>query len=1160
MIIRELAIESFGALHGVTLHGLESGVHVVFGQNEAGKTTLLEFIRGILFGFQKRERYLRGADDALAGRLDGELRGKPVAIRRRFSASAGESCEVLWDRQSLSESEFRELLSGFDDDAFCSIFAITLDELARLRTLDDAHVAEQFYDLSLGVDRAVLQRLFVELERCRTAMLDTVTRSGEIPRLLEERQRLRQEMEDDRRITEEFTRLRRLREELLSAKSEEEAAINDLERQLEALRALDSLTPQRERIAELQSLIPADTPSPISLQKGLTKAERQRKALTHLRRRHQALSAERRELQSALRAVRLSPGAMAIAPVIEGIRLSLPAVRQWVQEAENWRREIEESIARRRTIEAELRGKSSAEEGSHANITSAEPPEASTDDTNPWGESLVRHGNGLWRHLRRLRVRYGKAKRRLHDAEQESEQTATAWRAQAGGVEVEQAEIELQRIGDRLSKLRRLDQVRGRVHAVEEQQHLARSELLRSVPGELTLRQNVTWGVVFVVGLSLALASGLGALGVSAFARLLWIWGVLGGLSAAAVPVVRKHLLADAEQARLDAARRLETMERELESLKREQTRLESELIPLAEPLGEELVTTERRLHELQDLQRLLSQWRAAQHALQVCQKDYTAARQQLRRAMRDWRALLAKAGLAPTLSVRRWPLWKRRLKDRAALVEREAKAAEHLESVTERISAAELRLAELAQEIGLSLPDGTPEEKYRCLANAVQAALEQGKQHRNLRGELRRNGDRIAKCRARIAKRRRELRRLYQQFGVANFSELQASLQEEKRQSSLREELSRLRTLWQSAVDGIQDAKLRAFASLPVAELQQTIAAVQAELEGRWKRLEELAGRLGRVASQIEGLLAHSSTHLHGLELAGVKTQLGRAVRDWWRLSLGNRVLERLRSSYQRDRQPAILKEASEYWQRMTGGRFCRVWTPLEDRVLLAEDRAGQSYRLEQLSRGTREQLFLCLRLALAAHFGRRAEPIPLVLDDVLVNFDQVRAEWACETLHDYAGDGRQVLLFTCHEHIAQLFAAAEVVVRQLGAKAGPETTEEPPGTGDSLAWQSAISNENRENHANERIRSAKKRQNRRGAAVPPRSQMKAVAGDAVVDEHASQDDSSSRSVHEEDGRAEAWFDMPDPYPMDDAAMVGEERPGRESLRNSSRRRNRAA
>ena len=51
MIIERIHIDRFGALEGVTVEGLDGGVEVLHGTNETGKTSLLEFVRGVLFGF-----------------------------------------------------------------------------------------------------------------------------------------------------------------------------------------------------------------------------------------------------------------------------------------------------------------------------------------------------------------------------------------------------------------------------------------------------------------------------------------------------------------------------------------------------------------------------------------------------------------------------------------------------------------------------------------------------------------------------------------------------------------------------------------------------------------------------------------------------------------------------------------------------------------------------------------------------------------------------------------------------------------------------------------------------------------------------------------------------------------------------------------------------
>ena len=88
-----------------------------------------------------------------------------------------------------------------------------------------------------------------------------------------------------------------------------------------------------------------------------------------------------------------------------------------------------------------------------------------------------------------------------------------------------------------------------------------------------------------------------------------------------------------------------------------------------------------------------------------------------------------------------------------------------------------------------------------------------------------------------------------------------------------------------------------------------------------------------------------------------------------------------------------------------------------------MTDDRDGRTLKVEQLSGGTREQLFLSIRFALVDEFRRQGIELPMVLDDVIVNFDQQRAEAAVETLLELTARGHQILFFTCHEHLAQLF-----------------------------------------------------------------------------------------------------------------------------------------
>jgi uncharacterized protein YhaN len=85
----------------------------------------------------------------------------------------------------------------------------------------------------------------------------------------------------------------------------------------------------------------------------------------------------------------------------------------------------------------------------------------------------------------------------------------------------------------------------------------------------------------------------------------------------------------------------------------------------------------------------------------------------------------------------------------------------------------------------------------------------------------------------------------------------------------------------------------------------------------------------------------------------------------------------------------------------------------------------SGAELEAASLSRGSIEQLYLCLRIGLAETFAERSEALPIILDDVLVNFDPLRAAAVAEVLAE-TSENHQVLFLTCHPHLTELVMRA--------------------------------------------------------------------------------------------------------------------------------------
>ena len=167
---------------------------------------------------------------------------------------------------------------------------------------------------------------------------------------------------------------------------------------------------------------------------------------------------------------------------------------------------------------------------------------------------------------------------------------------------------------------------------------------------------------------------------------------------------------------------------------------------------------------------------------------------------------------------------------------------------------------------------------------------------------------------------------------------------------------------------------------------------------------------------------------------MEALHSELAGAIREWRIATLAKELVGRTLQEFTRTRQPAVLEEASSAFARITAGAYERILQDDDGESLVALGRDGQRKRPEELSRGAAEQLYLCLRLGLAAEFARRTASLPLIMDDVLVNFDPQRAHAVARELVHFSRE-HQVLIFTCHPETAHLFAgvAPETSIIQL-------------------------------------------------------------------------------------------------------------------------------
>ena len=215
-------------------------------------------------------------------------------------------------------------------------------------------------------------------------------------------------------------------------------------------------------------------------------------------------------------------------------------------------------------------------------------------------------------------------------------------------------------------------------------------------------------------------------------------------------------------------------------------------------------------------------------------------------------------------------------------------------------------------------------------------------------------------------------------------------------------------------------------------AALREDVADLEAGIELTTRLLNSKNTELGEKKSKIEQIEGESelAEKMTGLETE--RQRLTDAYKEWMTGKIALKILTEVREKYEKEKQPVIIQSSGRYFKRITGGRYERIHVALEKREITVFDSNEASKTIDQLSRATREQLLVSLRLGFIEEYETNAEPLPVVVDDILVNFDPKRAQKTADILQEF-GENRQVIIFSCHPSTKEYFKKSHVNLIKL-------------------------------------------------------------------------------------------------------------------------------
>ncbi|MFQ5766765.1 MAG: AAA family ATPase, partial [Acidobacteriota bacterium] len=400
------------------------------------------------------------------------------------------------------------------------------------------------------------------------------------------------------------------------------------------------------------------------------------------------------------------------------------------------------------------------------------------------------------------------------------------------------------------------------------------------------------------------------------------------------------------------------------------------------------------RMDRQAQAERLLGEARAA---AENASRQRAAAQEKLEAAACDRR----KAAAAEQKAVQSWAGWLRRhrmsenwppetcleLLEQAGRLADLAGMRTEAEEERRQLSHAETlyreRILALCRDLGREEP---PADKLaveiHLLDSALRENLARRTRHQDLSGEIQRLESNLLQRRKSIQDLEASIRRLLRAGGASDEETFRRRGRLFARRRDLMEAMERhagnaRKISGHSDIEALR--KDLEGATLPMLKAAQ--AGSESRIQETQRRLEELQQEHARTDERRKQLHDENAVAQLRAEEESLLERLREKMGDWSRHAVARHLLFTAKDRFEKAHQPEVIRQASGYFSRITGGRYTQVFVPHDgDEDMAVIDHRGDRKKVEVLSRGTSEQLYLAIRFGyIARHGARRGVATPV-------------------------------------------------------------------------------------------------------------------------------------------------------------------------------------
>lgn len=970
MNIHAIHIYGYGKFANQTFRLSPSNLHLVYGLNEAGKTTLMSFIESVLFGFPKTKRYEPKTGVIYGGMLEV---GHPDLGRIRIERTAGKPERVtvyLEDGSTKPEGFLNELLSGVDRQLYKAIYSFDVFGLQEIHKFNRDKIGRFLLFSSLFGSDAI-SKMDAGLVKKQEELFKPNGRKPELNQELDRLKRLSEDLKKAKAREGDYHRLLNEKKGAEASIKESGQLLKDLEHLVSQIEQAIEILPAAAEKRQLEEQLASFGGSGESRfpEGGLFELEKLESHLHPKAAQLKALEEKKRRLEQ--RAAALAPAEDFLEHEAEELLKAYPFYQSYSEKIASLTDQLHQINGR---VQAGLE---------RLQIEECDILNADTAYEYEWKLQETAQAYIELRELKRsLDERFEQARADLEEAEQAHAALSN---------EVMPEDVRKQKE----ESLSRLASAGG--HAGRREELLLQLSYLKQEQ-KVRMKRRKT-----------ACAAALCAAFAAACAALFFKEWFPGALLVPILLIVAAVVLKKPEPSAAAAF-----IQKQLDDIERSGSKSGVSDNALREELWKDDQTRQLLIAKQAELKQREAEYERAIQKFEAWEKDIRPYQEKTERYLKELNLSIDPSFLADAYAL---------IKEVREEMLKKRDFEKELSRLQAKKASFEAELRKLVSSLGRA--GESVQEQVFQLKSALDSQKEKLRQKQEADVSLKHTAEQIKELTKETEYFQSQIGELFQKAG-ADGREMFIGLA--KRDQAKKELTARLGQLKREL--GRQDEKAVMLASEhSLAELKGKLAETQEKRARIENKLAEERQKAANVHAELVRLEESGAVSELAYQTGMQKERVAELAKKWAAVKLIRQAVKNKIDEHKEVRLPKLLQTAESLLNPLTAGQYEKIYFSETDDSMMVMRKDGAVFYAHELSQATCEQLYLAIRFALALSHQKEVK-LPFQLDDSFVHFDRERFKQVLNILKKLSGEDQQILYFTCHEHVREAFHDEDVIL----------------------------------------------------------------------------------------------------------------------------------